>query len=195
MIKPGGTRIATSAARDRVQAQHKAAGLARDALYLLRADTQMALADPTAAPNAVYRYCAAFGSRPNALLSRARSAATHNGLETSARGHLSGGTSNLRFGSNPAGFVSYPTNDRCQRKGVIRQAAAQGRFANLLPAHSWSGYMQHRITAKSATCRSASASVIVASWVEPVDRPGHHHPDVELAPHCISGADRGMLRR
>ena len=107
MIKPGGTRIATSAARDRVQAQHKAAGLARDALYLLRADTQVALADPTAAPNAVYRYCAAFGSRPNALLSRARSAATHNGLETSARGHLSGGTSNLRFGSNPAGL--FPT--------------------------------------------------------------------------------------
>ena len=39
-------------------AQHEAAGLARDALYLLRPDTYVALADPSGAPDAIERYCA-----------------------------------------------------------------------------------------------------------------------------------------
>jgi 2-polyprenyl-6-methoxyphenol hydroxylase-like FAD-dependent oxidoreductase len=40
------------------QPQHEAAGLARDALYLLRPDTYVALADPSGAPEAIDRYCA-----------------------------------------------------------------------------------------------------------------------------------------
>jgi len=39
-------------------AQHEAAGLARDALYLLRPDTYVALADPSGAPDPVERYFA-----------------------------------------------------------------------------------------------------------------------------------------
>jgi 2-polyprenyl-6-methoxyphenol hydroxylase-like FAD-dependent oxidoreductase len=42
-------------------AQHEAAGLARDALYLLRPDTYVALADASGAPEAVDRYCAEHG--------------------------------------------------------------------------------------------------------------------------------------
>jgi 2-polyprenyl-6-methoxyphenol hydroxylase-like FAD-dependent oxidoreductase len=38
--------------------EHEAAGLARNALYLLRPDTYVALADPSGAPDAVERYCA-----------------------------------------------------------------------------------------------------------------------------------------
>jgi hypothetical protein len=38
--------------------QCEAAGLARDALYLLRPDTYVALADASGAPEAVNRYCA-----------------------------------------------------------------------------------------------------------------------------------------
>jgi 2-polyprenyl-6-methoxyphenol hydroxylase-like FAD-dependent oxidoreductase len=37
---------------------HQAAGLARDALYLLRPDTYVALADASGAPEAIDRYCA-----------------------------------------------------------------------------------------------------------------------------------------
>jgi hypothetical protein len=37
--------------------QHEAAGLARNALYLLRPDTYVALADVSGSPNAVDRYC------------------------------------------------------------------------------------------------------------------------------------------
>jgi 2-polyprenyl-6-methoxyphenol hydroxylase-like FAD-dependent oxidoreductase len=44
-------------------AQHKAAGLARDALYLLRPDTYVALADASGAPEALDRYCAERGLR------------------------------------------------------------------------------------------------------------------------------------
>ena len=43
--------------------QHEAAGLARDALYLLRPDTYVALADASGAPDAVDRYCAERGLR------------------------------------------------------------------------------------------------------------------------------------
>ena len=39
------------------QPQYEAAGLARDALYLLRPDTYVALADASGAPEAVDRYC------------------------------------------------------------------------------------------------------------------------------------------
>jgi 2-polyprenyl-6-methoxyphenol hydroxylase-like FAD-dependent oxidoreductase len=41
--------------------QYEAAGLARDALYLLRPDTYVALADASGAPEAVDRYCAERG--------------------------------------------------------------------------------------------------------------------------------------
>ena len=44
-------------------AQHEAAGLARDALYLLRPDTYVALADASGTPEAVDRYCADRGLR------------------------------------------------------------------------------------------------------------------------------------
>jgi hypothetical protein len=43
--------------------QHEAAGLARDALYLLRPDTYVPLADPSGAPDAIDRYCAERGLR------------------------------------------------------------------------------------------------------------------------------------
>jgi hypothetical protein len=43
--------------------QHEAAGLARDASYLLRPDTYVALADPSGAPGAIRRYCADRGLR------------------------------------------------------------------------------------------------------------------------------------
>ena len=38
--------------------EHEAAGLARNATYLLRPDTYVALADPSGAPDALERYCA-----------------------------------------------------------------------------------------------------------------------------------------
>ena len=44
-------------------AQHEAAGLARNALYLLRPDTYVALANPSGAPDAIERYCAERGLR------------------------------------------------------------------------------------------------------------------------------------
>jgi 2-polyprenyl-6-methoxyphenol hydroxylase-like FAD-dependent oxidoreductase len=44
-------------------AEHEAAGLARDALYLLRPDTYVALADAAGAPEAIDRYCADRGLR------------------------------------------------------------------------------------------------------------------------------------
>jgi hypothetical protein len=44
-------------------AQHQAAGLARDALYLLRPDTYVALAEPSSAPEAIERHCAERGLR------------------------------------------------------------------------------------------------------------------------------------
>jgi hypothetical protein len=44
-------------------AEHEAAGLARDALYLLRPDTYVALAEASAAPEALARYCAERGLR------------------------------------------------------------------------------------------------------------------------------------
>jgi hypothetical protein len=43
--------------------QHELAGLARNALYLLRPDTYVALADASGAPDAVDRYCAERGLR------------------------------------------------------------------------------------------------------------------------------------
>jgi 2-polyprenyl-6-methoxyphenol hydroxylase-like FAD-dependent oxidoreductase len=43
--------------------QHEAAGLARDALYLLRPDTYVALAEPSGMPEAVERYFAGRGLR------------------------------------------------------------------------------------------------------------------------------------
>jgi 2-polyprenyl-6-methoxyphenol hydroxylase-like FAD-dependent oxidoreductase len=45
------------------EAQHEAAGLARDALYLLRPDTYVAIADVSGSPDAVDRYCAERGLR------------------------------------------------------------------------------------------------------------------------------------
>ena len=45
------------------QQQHEAAGLTRNALYLLRPDTYVALADASGAPEAVDRYCAERGLR------------------------------------------------------------------------------------------------------------------------------------
>jgi 2-polyprenyl-6-methoxyphenol hydroxylase-like FAD-dependent oxidoreductase len=47
-------------------AEHEAAGLARDALYLLRPDTYVALADAAGAPEAIDRYCADRGLRLDA---------------------------------------------------------------------------------------------------------------------------------
>ncbi|MBV8335213.1 MAG: FAD-dependent monooxygenase, partial [Alphaproteobacteria bacterium] len=44
-------------------AQHEAAGLARDALYLLRPDTYVALADPSGEPDGIDRYFAERGIR------------------------------------------------------------------------------------------------------------------------------------
>jgi 2-polyprenyl-6-methoxyphenol hydroxylase-like FAD-dependent oxidoreductase len=43
------------------KAQHETAGLARDALYLLRPDTYVALADASGTPEALDRYCAERG--------------------------------------------------------------------------------------------------------------------------------------
>jgi hypothetical protein len=45
------------------RSEHEAAGLARDALYLLRPDTYVALADPSGAPGIIDRYCAERGIR------------------------------------------------------------------------------------------------------------------------------------
>ena len=45
------------------RSEHEAAGLARDALYLLRPDTYVALADPSGAPSIIDRYCTARGIR------------------------------------------------------------------------------------------------------------------------------------
>jgi hypothetical protein len=41
--------------------EHAAAGLARDALYLLRPDTYVALADPSGTPGVIGRYFAEHG--------------------------------------------------------------------------------------------------------------------------------------
>jgi len=38
--------------------EHEATGLARDAIYLLRPDTYVALADASGAPHTLDRYCA-----------------------------------------------------------------------------------------------------------------------------------------
>ena len=43
--------------------EHEAAGLARDAIYLLRPDTYVALTDPSGTPDALDRYCADGGIR------------------------------------------------------------------------------------------------------------------------------------
>jgi 2-polyprenyl-6-methoxyphenol hydroxylase-like FAD-dependent oxidoreductase len=40
------------------RSEHEAAGLARDAIYLLRPDTYVALTDPSGTPDALDRYCA-----------------------------------------------------------------------------------------------------------------------------------------
>jgi hypothetical protein len=45
------------------RSEHEAAGLARDAFYLLRPDTYVALADASGAPDALDRYCADHGIR------------------------------------------------------------------------------------------------------------------------------------
>jgi len=45
------------------RSEYEAAGLARDALYLLRPDTYVALADTSGAPDALNRYCADRGIR------------------------------------------------------------------------------------------------------------------------------------
>jgi 2-polyprenyl-6-methoxyphenol hydroxylase-like FAD-dependent oxidoreductase len=45
------------------RSEHEAAGLARDALYLLRPDTYVALADPSGAPGIIDRYCTERGIR------------------------------------------------------------------------------------------------------------------------------------
>jgi 2-polyprenyl-6-methoxyphenol hydroxylase-like FAD-dependent oxidoreductase len=49
------------------RSEHGAAGLARDALYLLRPDTYVALADDSGAANAIERYFADHGIRPGPL--------------------------------------------------------------------------------------------------------------------------------
>ena len=43
------------------RSEHEAAGLARDAIYLLRPDTYIALAHPSSTPHALDRYCADHG--------------------------------------------------------------------------------------------------------------------------------------
>jgi hypothetical protein len=43
------------------RSEHEAAGLACDALYLLRPDTYVALADPSGAPGVIDRYCTEHG--------------------------------------------------------------------------------------------------------------------------------------
>ncbi|MGA8435465.1 MAG: FAD-dependent oxidoreductase, partial [Methyloceanibacter sp.] len=43
--------------------EHDAAGLARDAIYLIRPDTYVALADTSGAPNTLNRYYADHGIR------------------------------------------------------------------------------------------------------------------------------------
>jgi 2-polyprenyl-6-methoxyphenol hydroxylase-like FAD-dependent oxidoreductase len=45
------------------RSEHEAAGLARDAIYLLRPDTYVALADTSGTPDAIDRYCADRGIR------------------------------------------------------------------------------------------------------------------------------------
>lgn len=45
------------------RSEHEAAGLSRDATYLLRPDTYVALADSSGAPDALDRYCADRGIR------------------------------------------------------------------------------------------------------------------------------------
>jgi hypothetical protein len=45
------------------RSDHGAAGLARDAIYLLRPDTYVALADPSGASDVLNRYCAGHGLR------------------------------------------------------------------------------------------------------------------------------------
>jgi hypothetical protein len=45
------------------QPKHDAAGLAREALYLLRPDTKAALADPSGVPGVIDRYCMERGIR------------------------------------------------------------------------------------------------------------------------------------
>jgi 2-polyprenyl-6-methoxyphenol hydroxylase-like FAD-dependent oxidoreductase len=44
--------------------EHETAGLARDAVYLIRPDTYVALADPTGTADAVEHYCTQHGLRP-----------------------------------------------------------------------------------------------------------------------------------
>ena len=53
--------------------EHGAAGLARDALYLLRPDTYVALADAAGSPEAIARYCAERGIMPGAHWAERRS--------------------------------------------------------------------------------------------------------------------------
>ena len=43
------------------RSEHEAAGLARDAIYLLRPDTYVALADPSGEPDVLDRYCTDHG--------------------------------------------------------------------------------------------------------------------------------------
>ena len=45
------------------QSEHEAAGLARDAIYLLRPDTYVALAEASGAPDVLDRYCGDHGIR------------------------------------------------------------------------------------------------------------------------------------
>jgi hypothetical protein len=52
------------------RSEHEAAGLARDAIYVLRPDTYVALADVSGAPDAVGRYFADHGIQPRVLRDR-----------------------------------------------------------------------------------------------------------------------------